>query len=41
MNKENQTTYPSMKEITYRDYLEFLKKNDSVIIEDQEVKFHK
>jgi len=41
MNKENQITYPSIKEITHRDYLNFLKKNEFVNIEDQKVKLHK
>ena len=30
-----------MKEITHEDYLEFIKKNDSVVIEDAEIKLHK
>lgn len=33
--------YKEMKEITHEDYLEFIKKNDSVIIENVEIKFQK
>ncbi len=33
--------YRDMKEIMHKDYLEFIKENDSVIIEDVEIKLHK
>ncbi len=33
--------YLKMKEITYKDYLEFIKKNEEVIIEDVKIKLKK
>lgn len=33
--------YREMKEVTHKDYLEFIKENDSVIIEDVEIKLQK
>ena len=33
--------YKRMKEVTHKDYLEFIKENDSVVIEDVKIKLQK
>jgi len=35
MKKQEQKIYPSMREITVKDYLDFLKEHEFVVIEDQ------
>lgn len=41
MEKQGQKTYLPMREISVKDYRDFLKENEFVIIEDQKVKMHK
>jgi len=41
MKKQEQKIYPSMREITVRDYLNFLKEHELVVIENQKVKVHR
>jgi len=39
--KNREKIYLEMKEITHDDYLDFVKKNDKVVIEDTEIKLQK
>lgn len=41
MKKQQQITYPSMREITSRDYFNFLKEHEFVVVENQKVKLYK
>lgn len=41
MKKQEQKIYSLMREVTVRDYLNFLKEHEFVIVEDQKVNLHK
>jgi len=41
MKKQEQKTYTLMREIAIRDYLNFLKDHEFVVVKDQKVKLHK